>query len=121
MSLLTELQTDIAEVIQELGRQLTFTRKNLGNSSTFSSMTLKPTDSADTTYTVYACPDSYNSFEVDGKAIEYSDIKLIIEYTATYAPQTGDMVTIDSRDYNIVNVNKVQLQGGNVIYEAQCR
>lgn len=72
------------------------------------------------TFTGFGVLTTFKTTEIDGENIKSSDIKLILQST-DIAPKIGNVVTADSIDYRVVNVNPKNPAGTTIVYECQLR
>ena len=63
---------------------------------------------------------SYKNTDVDGSSILKSDVKVIIEKTAS-APVKGSTCAINGKVYRVMEVMPISPAGTDVIYIMQCR
>ena len=97
----TALQTSAGTLLQNFGRQLTFTRTTDGSYDP-NTGTTSPTTS---TYTKYGCVFDYTDAERGESNIETGDRRVLAE-GHTY--QVGDTVSLDSEVYRIISISNIQ-------------
>lgn len=73
-----------------------------------------------TQFSGYVYPSNYTNHEIDGEIIQGSDLKILASEMAT-VPDVGDLVTVSSRKYKIVDVKSTKLSGDDVLYTIQAR
>jgi len=97
----TALQSSAGTLLQNFGRQLTFTRTTKGS---YDPNTGTTSDSS-ATYQKYACVFEYTDAERGDQTIEQGDRRVLAE---GYAYQIGDTVSLDSETYRIISVSNIQ-------------
>ena len=97
----TALQSSAGTLLQNFGRQLTFTRSTDGSYDP-NTGTTSPTSS---NYTKYGCVFDYTDAERGESNIEVGDRRVLAE---GYAYQVGDTVSLDSDVYRIISVSNIQ-------------
>lgn len=110
----TRMQATALRLLQEHGRQLTFTADVVTG---YDSATGKETKTT-TTYTKYAAQFDYSSYELTLEDIQAGDIRLIAE---SYAYAKDDTVSIDGSDYRIIRTKSYKPAGTEVAVELQVR
>tara|TARA_S200002703_G_scaffold132666_1_gene120541 strand:+ start:1785 stop:2135 length:351 start_codon:yes stop_codon:yes gene_type:complete len=110
----TALQTSAGSLLQNFGRQLTFTRTTDGAYDP-NTGTTSPTTS---TFTKYGCVFEYSDSERGDQTIEEGDRRVLAE-GHTY--QVGDKVSLDSETYRIISVSNIQPAGTIVACNLQVR
>lgn len=68
----------------------------------------------------YGLATNYDITEIDGNAIEASDIRLLLSNIST-RPETGWTATVDSKVHRVMDVRQIKPAGTNVIYILQLR
>lgn len=108
-------QQDFAALIQEFGKEYTFTHVEPG---TYDPATGTTTGDVTTTFNAYAVRDNFTIADRTDSDIQQDDVKLIAEW-ASYA--VDDTVSIDGESYRIINSMKVIPGDTGQIYELQVR
>lgn len=72
------------------------------------------------TVTGYGAATKYKNMEIDGEAINASDLRLICDNVAT-KPEQGWNVYVNSGNWRVMNVEEISPAGTNVIYICQLR
>ena len=116
MTFYSGLKSVSANLLQDKGRLLTFSRET---ETAFDPKTGKQNISA-STYTGYGAAFNYNTKEIDGSNIQNGDIRLLLE-SPTTPPNNGDTATIDGNGYRIMNIKSVSPAGTVVVYQVQLR
>ena len=116
MSLSSTLAKVSAKVIKQFGTTVTFTHKV---QASFDPGTGTQVNN-DTVYTANAVKAAYEKEEIDGTTILASDIKLILERTATM-PETGDTCVIGTKTYRVMPVRPIDPADYVIINEVQLR
>lgn len=97
----TNLQSSAGRLLQNFGRQLTFTRTTKGS---YDPNTGTTSDSS-ATYEKYGCVFNYTDSELGDSRIEVGDRRVLAE---GYAYQINDTVSIDSETYRIISISNIQ-------------
>ena len=97
----TALQSSAGTLLQQFGRQLTFTRTTDGSYDPDTGTT-SPTTA---TFTKYGCVFEYSDSERGDQNIEEGDRRVLAE---GHAYQVGDLVFLDSETYRIITVSNIQ-------------
>lgn len=97
--------------------EVTFTRVTEG---AYNVSTSTVASGSTVTFTTYGVTTNYSKQEIDGTLVTDDDILLTVNNNGT-APAVGDVATLDSVDYRVVNVDKTRINGVDVIYECQLR
>lgn len=116
MSLLTNLQNTASDLLSGYGQQAVFIR---WSNTEYNVATGGVDPVVSSTFSTYGHPSTYRFDEVDGVNIQYKDIKFLT-YSAT-EPLIDDECTVDSQAYRVMNVEKLNVQGGVVAYRLQLR
>ena len=112
-----EIKAVALDLLTEFGEAITFTRVTEG---AYNPATLTTATGSTTTFSGYGVPTNYGTREVDLEIVQQSDIKLYVNATST-EPAVGDTVSIDSKDYRVLNIIKYAINSENVLYELQLR
>ena len=104
-------------LLTKFGQSVTFTRSTVGAFDPATSTVGAPSVS---NYSGLVSPQDYTQTEKTLEHIQQGDIKLITEQTTT-TPIVGDVVSVDSIDYRIMDVEKVVASGVTCIYILQVR
>ncbi len=73
-------------------------------------------------YTAYGAPMSYKSTEIDNELIMQNDMFVWTEVNAAASvPAVGDVATISTFAYRVVNVEKYVAQASTLVYKLQVR
>lgn len=116
MALSDRMLATSLRLLQQYGESISITRDSTG---AYAPSTGTVTDNADTTYTGYGYPTTYRINERDNTLIQANDIRLILRSDTT--PLIGDIVLIRGVKYTTINVEKISVQGVNIIYKLQLR
>lgn len=116
MTLATTLAATAERLLTAYGESVSFSRKVEGAYSVTDGTTAASTD---TTFTGYGAPMAYKASEVDGALIQQDDTKLMLE-TGT-APLVGDVATLNSVAYRVMNVIASRCNRTDVVYTLQLR
>ncbi len=116
MSFSSRAQATTLRMLTKYGEAVTASRKVEGAYNVDTSATATSTD---TTYSGYGYPDAYTAYEVDGDLIQASDIKLY--YQTGTLPLTGDVLTVNSKAYRVMNVQPIRAQTSDCLYIVQLR
>lgn len=116
MTLKTRMQQLASDRLTKHGEEVTCIRGETGD---YTPSDMSVTDSPQIGYTGVGYPTKFQSREVDGVNILSTDTLLVFYSTTT--PESGDQFRLDSQNYNVINVEKIRVQGGNVIYKVQLR
>ena len=118
MSLPTTLKTVVSNLLANpsIGAPVTFRQESETAFDADTGKTLtKPSG-----FTVNGTVDTYSKDEINGTTIHKSDIKLIIE-AGKGIPESGDVATMEGKDYRVMKSPPVSLAGVAIIYEVQLR
>ena len=110
----TPLQNSATALLTKFGRQLTFTRTT---DAAFDPNTGTKTQTTET-FTKYACVFDYSAEETALDNIEVGDRRLLAE---GHSFEVGDTVSLDSQDYRVVAVSKIQPAGTALACNLQVR
>lgn len=112
-----ELAQDALELITEFGQEVTFTRY----SGEYDPAEGEINETATTTWSGVAVPQQYRAFEIDGKNILRTDLRLLVNKTET-APQKNDFVELASGEvYRVEEIGGERVNGEFVYYDLQVR
>lgn len=100
--------------VADKGQSITLTRNTPG---TFNPATGAVTGDSTATETVSAVVSDFRADQIDGSTIQRGDKQLLM----TDAPNLDDSVTIDSLEYQIVDINTISPGGTDVLYKVQVR
>ena len=106
-----------SDLLEDLGQQVTITRRTV---SAFDGATGIETLGTATTFTGWGAGFNFKKSEIDGTVIQAGDIKLLLEATTT-APIIGDMVTYESIDYRVMDVDRLSPGGVVLRFNLQLR
>jgi len=117
MSFSKSLSKVASKIIKKFGVECTFTRYT---KDAFDPATGLQTIT-ETTFEGYGVKDKFKKNEVNGEAVLFSDIKLILEKTDT-VPVIGDECAINgSVSYRVMDVTPIDPAHEDIIYEVQLR
>ena len=116
MSLSTTLKRVSSTILVNMGAPVTFRQESETAFDAETGQTFTETS----TFTVSGVVDTYSKDEINGTTIHNGDIKLTIEAKG-HIPENGDVATIESKDYRVMNVLPVSPAGVAIIYEVQLR
>lgn len=102
---------------EQLGGTVTFMRYSGGTIDPVTNAQVAPTPE---TFTPNGGIKEYDDALVDGTRIISGDKRVVID-AATYTPEPSDKVVIDSEEWPIVRIKKVDFVGVPIIYEIQAR
>lgn len=111
-----ELESDIAELLGELGAPLIITSTTAGS---FDPVTGQESGKAEVEQTGFGVVVDYKTDQIDGANILQGDKRVFIE--ASVLPEISDTVTISTKKYSIVGVREVSPSGINLLYELHVR
>ena len=118
LSSLAALLTPIArDLITQAGEAVTIVREIPGE---FVPSTGEPLPSSFITYTAYGVPENYRSLEINQTTVLQGDLKVTI-YKTDQVPEVNDTLTINAIDYRVINVDRIRVNGADVIYQMQVR
>ena len=106
-----------SKLLKQFGEAIVFTYETGGG---FHPDTGAPLPSTVITVNGFGYPGRYESNDIDGTSIRSSDIRLTVERVSE-RPQVGWNVTVDSKEYRVMDVRNVRLSGSDVIYICQIR
>lgn len=112
----TRMKALASKLTAKYGQSVTVTRDVEGG---FNPATGAVGTGTTTTFTMNCYPYPYTNEEIDGTMIEMGDIRLITEMVQP--PLVGDVVTLDAKQYRVMNVSKLTAQGEDVAYQLQLR
>lgn len=116
MSFASEMRDIASELLSEYGQSVIFTRESEGP---FNSTTGGIIGETSSTFSAVGHPNPYTAFEINNTSILQGDVRFIM-YSET-APLVGDECTIDGTKYRVLNLEKKNLQGTNIVYRVQLR
>lgn len=117
MSLGSKMQATALKLLTDYGEAVTFTRVTEG---AYDVSTSTLASGSTTTFTGYGAPLNYSKQEIDGNLVTDSDILLIVNSVSS-VPVPGDVVTLNSIDYRVINVDRTRANGLDVIFTCQLR
>lgn len=112
----TNLKAVANRLLTDYGQAVTFTRYSV---TEYNTATGRVEPLTPTTFSGVGHPSTYKLDDIDGETIQRNDIRLIV-YTTT-APLIEDEASIDSVNYRVMNVEKLQGQGEAIVYRLQLR
>lgn len=113
----TRMVATANRLLTKFGQSITFTQTTVG---TFNPLTNTTSAATTANYTGFAHPSEYTKFERDLESVRQDDIKLLVEQT-TSVPNIGDIFTLDSKVYEVIQVDRIKAQGDTIIYKLQAR
>lgn len=116
MTFATNMQSVASRLLTKYGRVVTLTRVTEG---AYNPSTSDAADGATITYSGVAHPSPYTVAEIATGTVTVGDVRLLI-YTTT-APLIGDTAVVDTVTYRVMNVDRVSVQGQDIIYRLQLR
>lgn len=116
MSFATNLQATANRLLTKYGQVCTVTRTVKG---AFDPTTGESAVSSTSTYEISCYTSNYTRQEIDNILVQQNDIRLIV-YSNT-APEIDDVMSIDSKDYRVLDVQLIKAMGLAVIYKCQVR
>lgn len=120
MTLVLDLITIAQSLMTEFGQSATFTRTT---ATAYDPTTATRTETT-TTYTGDVYVSSFDNREIGspyGSTVIKADDLKILATDMDLTPQEGDIVTLDSVDYRIMQVSKTNVSGSDVLYKIQAR
>lgn len=121
MSLATDLQDDIAELLDDpdVGRQIVISRIA---AAAYDPATGQVTSAAPQTWTTRGLFLNYNDQLINGTDIKRGDRRLYLKIKGlTYQATIGDKITAATDIYTLVNFKTIELGGTVVIFIMQVR
>lgn len=115
-ALSTRSKATASRLLTAYGQSVTFSRNTTTEYNTATG-SVEPLTT--TSFTAVGQPTSYRLDQIDGQTIQQNDIRLVV-YTVT-EPLIEDIASIDSVDYRVMNIEKVNAQGGAIVYRLQLR
>lgn len=115
MSFATRAQATANGLLSKYGQVITVTRYA---KSAFDPATGEVTTTT-STYNINAYTSQYTNKEIDNILVQQGDIRLIVYSIA--APLIDDVASIDSKDYRILDVQKVKVSSSIIMYKCQVR
>lgn len=79
-----------------------------------------PSTTLPTTFTTTVIQDMWSRSEIDGTLIRATDLKIMMQ-AGVVVPTPADKLTINSEDYNILNVTPEAVGGVDLFYIVQAR
>lgn len=116
MSFATNLQATASTLLTKYGRAVTLGRVAEGAYDTATSAVAAGTTTA---FSGYGHPSPYKLSDIDGVVVQGGDIDLLL-YSST-EPLVGDIAAIDSLNYRVMSVQKLNAQGIDIAYKLQLR
>lgn len=116
MSFATRAQSTANRLLTKYGQVCAVTRTVKGS---FDPTTGESTVSSTSTYDISCYTSNYARQEIDNILVQQNDIRLIV-YSAT-APEIDDVVSVDSKDYRVLDVQRIKAMGLVVMYKCQVR
>lgn len=111
------IQETASKLLKKFGEPLVFKYETGGG---FHPDTGEPLPATVVTVNGFGYPGRYESSDIDGTSIRSSDIRLTVERVSE-RPQVGWNVTVDAKEYRVMDVRNVRLSGSDVIYICQIR
>jgi hypothetical protein len=122
MTLATDLQDDIAELLDDpdVGRAIVITRTPAG---TYDPADQSMTTPANLTWRTRGLFLNYNDKLIDGTNVKRGDRRLYIKFKGitTYDAAQGDAVAAGSDVYTVITFKRIELGGTTVIFIMQVR
>lgn len=72
-------------------------------------------------YSADGYPFNYSQDQIDQKSVRQTDLGLYLAKPTSVVPAVGDVATVNSVAYKVINVKPLRAQGSDVIYELQLR
>ena len=105
------------ELLTEFGELITIQRVAEGE---YDPATGSVAAGTTTSYTGRGVTEDYRKNEIDGDVVKQDDLRLYLNATAN-EPLVGDRVTLQSKNFQIIDANRVQVNGVTVLYDLQLR
>lgn len=119
MTFATNILATTQRLIRAYGQNISFDRVSEG---AFVPSTGAVGAGTSSSYTAYGAPMSYKSSEIDNELIMQNDMQVWCEVNAAASvPAVGDVATISTVAYRVINVEKYVAQGSTLVYKLQVR
>lgn len=112
----TGLKSVASSLLTTYGQSVTFTRYSTTEYNVVTG-SVEPLQA--TTFSGVGHPSVYAADEIDGETIQRGDIRLML-YSVT-EPLIEDEASVDSVDYRVMSIEKLQAQGEAIVYRLQLR
>lgn len=118
MSFSTNLIAIARRLLNDYGESISLSRVTEG--------AYDPTDGSvaagsTTNYSADGHPFNYTPAEVDDTTIKSTDLGLWLAKPTSQTPIIGDIATVNSLAYRVINVEQYRAQGTDVVYKLQLR
>lgn len=114
----TTIATGAQSAIEDAGTPITVTRSTVASFDPSLGYTVP---GADIVASGYGVQTSYRARDIDGTVIQRGDMRLLIGPGLSIVPEVGDVVTVDSVTWYIVNVENLTPAGTDLLYTCQVR
>lgn len=119
MTFATNLLATARRLIQAYGQSISFARVVEG---AFVPSTGAVGAGTTSSFTAYGAPMEYSTKEIDGVTILTTDLLIWVEVNSSSSvPAVGDVATISTVAYRVLDVQKQVAQGTTVVYKLQAR
>lgn len=114
----SSLQATATRLLTENGQSITLTYQTAEVINPATGVVTTPA----TTNTIsgYGIATNYDKSEIDGNAIQSSDIRLLISNIST-APGSGWTASVDGKVHRVMDVRQIKPAGTNIMYILQLR
>lgn len=117
MSFGTEMQAVAKELLTEFGEVVTVTVTTGGS---YDPTTSSVTGATNSSYSGVGHPEPYSSSQIATGVVRVDDVKLLF-YSDSGVPEIGNIISLRNKDYNVLNVDRLAVQGLNAAYILQLR
>ena len=119
MTVADSLLSDVAVILSEFGQDVTFRREVKGS---YDPATGKPSSSSNDDETATVAFTKYRDGLVDNESILRGDRKALMDPTGlSKVPEAGDQIIGEGDTVSVVDVQKIQSGGTDLVYICQVR
>lgn len=119
MTFASSLLATAKRLIETYGENISFSRVTEG---AFVPSTGSVGSGTTTSFSAYGAPMNYRSTEVNNDTIMDNDLQVWVEVNASGSiPAVGDVATISTIAYRVLDVQKYVAQGSTIVYKLQVR
>jgi hypothetical protein len=112
-----ELALTVDDIIIEFGQSITVTHPIYGEYDVDTGTVSNTTATVLTKGTMF----DYGEKDINGTTILRGDKRLLIKPTGLLSIEIGDTITVNSKDYSVVNVIETNPAGTNLLFEVSVR
>jgi hypothetical protein len=113
----SELALTVDDIVSEFGQRITVTRNMYGEYDVDTGLVTN----TQSTYVLNGVLFDYGEKDINGTTILKGDKKLLVQPTGISTIENSDIITVNGKDYTVVNVTETNPAGINLLFEVALR